>query len=251
MCNHPGNEGSFKRVAICRRFFFAVFWEQVQGKRAMKRQVEPWNASGIASPRFGHLSRFGTSNAPATLHNGAVTVTSRGVTHHQGSVQALPWSCLVPIHSVVMDGSLSAHGTGGPIHPADCRQPRPASQILSIANSQNAWNTAALTRARACARREDSTKRARVVQGGGLWALATDVHPTAGRSPNFPHPQLAGRPWPMTSGGMVDGENGQLFLDRPLNCLFINVQKKGDSGAQKTQTKPMHNPLGFHGSSHG
>lgn len=111
MCNHPGNEGSFKRVAICRRFFFAVFWEQMQGKRAMKRQVEPWNASGIASPRFGHLSRFGTSNSSANLQSYGVTsrsrhAASRGVTHHQGSVQALPWSCLIPIHPVLTEPSL-------------------------------------------------------------------------------------------------------------------------------------------------
>lgn len=221
---------------------------------ALEHHETPWNAKGnartvTASPGSGQVNGSRTSNAPATLHNGSVTVTSRSVTPGLGSVQALPWSGLVT------EDSLRAHGSGGPIHPAACRQPRPASQILSIANSQNAWNTAALTRARACARRVDKERIARNVHGsfnaGGLWTPETDVHSKAGRSLNFPHPQFTGRPWLMTSGGAQNAWRALIFLDRPLNCLFINVQKKGDSGAQKTQPKPIHNPLGFHGSSHG
>lgn len=163
---------------------------------ALESHETPGNAKGnagtvTASPGSGQVNGSRTSNASATLHNGAVTVTSRSVTPGLGSVQALPWSGLVT------EDSLKAHDQGG--------------------------------------------QRAR---------LNGFISP-AGRSPNFPHPQLAGRPWRPTSGGVWNARRGPLFQDRPLNCLFINVQKKGDSGAQKTQPKPIHNPLGFHGSSHG
>lgn len=227
----------------------------------LERQVGPWNASAVTgnitsenasvsrpatlpllgSPGSGQVSESWTSSKSATLHPYSVTsrsrhAASRGVTHHQGSVQALPWSCLVPIHSVLTDDSVKAHGLGGGLgHWKPGLFPRPASKVLSIANSQNAWNMATLTRARACARRVDSTKRARIVPRGGLWTLKTGVHSSTCRSEFFsrcqignlifrqrlggwwtpksgrlsqtdstqdvPHPQLAGRPRRLTSGG--------------------------------------------------
>lgn len=77
-----------------------------------ERQETPWNANQPAnlplgfssSPRFGHLSRFGTSKAGVTSR--PRHAASRGVTHGLGSEQALPWSCLVPIHSVLTEPSL-------------------------------------------------------------------------------------------------------------------------------------------------
>lgn len=95
------------------------------------------------------------------------------------------------------------------------------------------------------------TVTSRGVTSGGDRALPTGRLSKTGLSPNFSHPQLAGRPCRLTSGGVGAIEKGLIFLDRPLNCLFINVQKKGDIGTQKTQRKPAHNPLGFHGGSHG
>lgn len=242
-----------------------------------ERQVTPWNASTVTcnvssenargrpatlpllgSPESGQVSESGTSDQSATLHldsgrpakecnvapfslrrpdqsqvvdfetdepRGVTSrsrhAASRGVTHDLGSVQALPWSCFIT------DDSVKAHGLGGGLgHWKPGLFPRPASKIFSIANSQNAWNTAALTRARA---RETS---------GGWWALETDVPSTAGRSQNFPHPQLAGRPCRLTSGGVGNAWRALIFLGRPLNSLSINVQKKGSWFAQKTQQKP-------------
>lgn len=95
------------------------------------------------------------------------------------------------------------------------------------------------------------TVTSRGVTSGGDRALPTGRLSKTGRSPNFSHPQLAGRPCRLTSGGVGAIEKGLFFLDRPLNSFFINVQKKGYSGAQKTQQKPAHNPLGFHDGSHG
>lgn len=155
----------------------------------------------LGSPESGQVSESGTSDKSATLHPLSTAAdrrpekgssdpistvarraahlvidhkiplrhaASRGVTHDLGSVQALPWSCLVPIHSVLTDDSVKAQGS--------------------------------------CAR---------IVHGsfttGGLGTLQTGKLSPAGRSPNFPHPQLAGRP-----------------------C----TTKKGDGGAQKTQQKP-------------
>lgn len=145
-----------------------------------ERHETPRNAGGAASPGSGQVNGSRTSNAPATLHNGAVTVMSRSVTPGLGSVQALPWSGLVTADS------LKAH----------CIWPR------------------------------------------GDRALPTSKPTKTGRSPNFSHLQLAGRPCRLTSGGAGTIEKGLIFLDRPLNSFFINVQKKGDGFAQKTQQKP-------------
>lgn len=190
MFDHPGNKGRFKRVAICRQFFFAVFWEQVQGKRSVKRQETPWNASGTASPRFGHLSRFGTSKAGVTSRSRHAA--SRGVTHDLGSVQALPWSCFIT------DDSVKAHGLG----------------TLAA-----------------------RTVHASLHQGGPGTRETGKLSPTD-RCPKFSHPQFTGRPWPMTSGGMLNAWRALIFLDRTLNSRSINVQKKGAGFAQKTQQKP-------------
>lgn len=73
---------------------------------------------------------------------------------------------------------------------------------------------------------------------GGASAQKMTIPTTAGRSPNFAHPQLAGRPCRKTSGGILNAGRGPFFLGRPLNSFFINVQKKGDSGAPETQQKP-------------
>ncbi|CAB3901133.1 hypothetical protein LMG26691_04496 [Achromobacter animicus] len=86
------------------------------------------------------------------------------------------------------------------------------------------------------------TRTARIVHApsnvGGLGSRETGTLSTAGRSQNFPHPQFTGRPWPMTSGGVLTAWRALIFPDRPLNPLSINVQKKGSAYAQKTQPKP-------------
>lgn len=156
----------------------------------LERQETPWNASRIASPGFGHLSQFGTSKAGVTSRSRHAA--SRGVTHGLGSVQALPWSCLIT------DDSVKAHGLG-----------TRAARTVHVSFNQ-----------------------------GGLGTRETGKLSTAGRSLNFPHPQLAGRPWPMTSGGMENAGRALIFLDRPLNSRSIKVQKKGAGFAQKTQQKP-------------
>lgn len=195
--NHPRIRGRYRSSHLCRlspalypllcRLMSADPLTLRRCSASVERQVTPWNASGITSPRFGHLSQFGTSKARVTSRSRHAA--SRGVTHHQGSVQALPWSCLIT------DDSVKA-------------------QTSCVRIVHASFTT------------------------GGLGTLQTGKLSTAGRSPNFPHPQLTGRPWLMTSGGMVDSENGPLFTDRPLNPLSINVQKKGGGFAQKTQQKP-------------
>ncbi|VEH25722.1 Uncharacterised protein [Bordetella hinzii] len=217
MFDHPGNKGRFKRVAICRQFSVAVFWEQVQGKRSVKRQVEPWNASAVTgnitsenatvsrpatlpllgSPVSGQVNGSRTINRSANLQNDGVTsrsrhAASRGVTHGLGSVQALPWSCFIT------DDSVKAHGLG--------------------------------------------TLAARTVHAslhqGGPGTLKTGKLSPTDRCPKFPHPQFTGRPWLMASGGVPNAWRALIFLGRTLNSLSINVQKKGAGFAQKTQQKP-------------
>lgn len=138
----------------------------------LERHETPGDAA-TASPDSGQVNGSRTSNVSATLRLACVTVTSRGVTHHQGRRQPIDqW-----------------HGGTGP---SSC----PA-----------------------------STK--------------------TGRSPLFSHPQFTGRLCRLTSGGVGAIENGFIFLDRPLNSFFINVQKKGCDVALITQ----HKPTGFHGGS--
>ena len=219
--NHPRIRGRYRSSHLC-RLSPALYPLLCRSGGNPERQETPWNASGIASPRFGHLSRFGTIKRSANLQSDSVTsrsshAASRGVTHHQGSVQALPWSCLVPIHSVLTDDS-------------------DRSANLQIDRSMG-------------------TRTARIVHAsfnvGGLGSRKTSKLSTAGRSLNFARPQFTGRPWLVTSGGVQNGWRALIFLDRPLNPLSINVQKKGGRFAQETQQKPAHNPLGFHGGSHG
>lgn len=59
------------------------------------------------------------------------------------------------------------------------------------------------------------------------------------------HDMPAGQQTSLPTGGEGCLKNNHLDQDRPLNSFFINVQKKGKSGAQKTQQKPT----GFHGGS--
>lgn len=202
---------------------------RIRTARNLERQETPWNARGIArtvtcnvssenatvsrpatlpllgSPESGQVSESGTSDQsqvvdfetdePRGVTSRSRHAASRGVTHHQGSVQALPWSCLVPIHSVLTDDSVKAQGS--------------------------------------CAR---------IVHGsfttGGLETQQTGKLSPTDRCPKFSHPQFTGRPWPMTSGGMLNAWRALIFLDRTLNSLSIIVQKKGAGFAQKTQQKP-------------
>lgn len=89
----------------------------VRSWTATKRHETPRNARSsanlqtIGSPELGQVNESRTSNVAATFHSRFRHAASRGVTHHQGSVQAPPWSCLVPIYSVLTDGSVRAQGT--------------------------------------------------------------------------------------------------------------------------------------------
>lgn len=187
--NHPRIRGRY-RSSHLRRLMPADHQPLRRGRSAVERHETPWNAGRPAtlpvfsSPEFGQVNGSRTSNVAATFPPRFRHAASRGVTHHQGSVQALPWSCLVPIYSVLTDGSLRTHVMGG-------------------ARALPDWSPS-----------------------------------KTGRSPKFAHPQLAGRPYRLTSGGVATIGGGIFFQDRPLNSLSINVQKKGSWFAQKTQQKP-------------
>lgn len=197
--NHPRIRGRYRSSHLCRRI--PVRYLYLWTAEYRERHETPGNAKGnahtvTASPRFGHLSRFGTSKAGVTSRSRHAA--SRSVTHGLGSVQALPWSCLVPIHSVLTDDSVKAHGLG----------------TLAA-----------------------RTVHASLHQGGPGTRETGKLSPTD-RCPKFSHPQFTGRPWLMTSGGMLNAWRALVFLGRPLNSRSINVQKKGDGFAQKTQQKP-------------
>lgn len=201
--NHPRIRGRYRSSHLCR--VFRQRWGRSANLQTvlitpgcLERQETPWNASApatlpdLGSPEFGQVNGFRTSNVAATFHSRFRHAASRGVTHHQGSVQALPWSCLIT------DDSVKAHGLG--------------------------------------------TLAARIVhaplhQGGPGTRETGKLSPTD-RCPKFSHPQFTGRPWPMTSGGMLNAWRALIFLDRTLNSRSINVQKKGAGFAQKTQQKP-------------